>query len=325
MTFLSLRRRRETNLLSRKLVLFAFMIPGVAFGLCFEGTEEAENPCCVNGHYAPQSPMCTAQEEPPPAPSTPSSGNDNDRAENASSPAAAMSSTAKLVESPDMTNCPNGANDCKNCTDPIACGVASPFVPIELSSLADAARVLGSVAKTTEEAKRLLGGSSTDARERNAGDGLRHDGNSYPLGGSQEFTTKSDKPNDVKTEGSSLGAAGYYLPGGRGDDNRGVSSGDNGQNFSFDGPSTIEFNGVQTQGLNNSDKLTNGPSDRNDKKNKPWDFDNSENWSTEERQEHLKKALLMSLDEYFRLVLIDESLFKRVHKRYRKIDARWHK
>ena len=288
--------------------------PGGGMGSC------VPNPCCSSGYIVD----CGSGGEdevatlPPSAsPTSPPGGDPNVTP----APPPEPPSPSVGLSGFNMNEC-SGGSDCENCSDPISCGTESPFAPIQVASTADGTGIIDSSGNAIERAKSLKGGSTKDTDPFGAVPA------SDSAGGSLESKLAFFGVNDSKGKSGDKedGEASKFLNDGSGNDaiyksaGGGSQSGGQGaydENQLGDGGkpvSSVEFGAKQGSGADGkSGAATAGE----------FDPDNSDTWSEEEKEQRRKSALEMDPDTYFKLISKDESIFKKVHKRYRKIHGRW--
>lgn len=226
--------------------------------------------------------------------------------------------------------CVAGAADCKSCGagtgGALTCGVPSPFANVQLQTVAAGEQMLDVATKNTEKAHDLLGdapsvgkGSPQKPLVLNGGGsgnsgfgGLKTDPSSGTAGGGKTGTGAGGDGTGVNAVFKGGGSQGNGSEGGSG-------NGDGGGGDASGGTSVVEFDsqGATAQG----DGQGGGKGDAAGA-NGAGDPDNSETWSEAERAARLKEALAMDPDRYFGMIGRKESIFERVHKRYRKIEKR---
>lgn len=192
--------------------------------------------------------------------------------------------------------------------------------------------ILESANKSTELARSLLSnGTAARVAGRSGGPGGGNGAGAASMGGSGAVpkTGGDSGSGDGKagakgvgdTEGGKYGSGGRPDKGG-GDLAGGGSSGGRGGGAGGTGVSEVAF-GALTEGLGASSAALGAETIWAKSSREGFDPDNSDTWTAEEKARLLKEALEMDPDAYFRLIPVNESLFQRVHRRYRKIDHRW--
>lgn len=202
----------------------------------------------------------------------------------------------------------------------MACNQAEPFQTVPLAAMSQQGSLLDQAAANTAGARSLL----SDAANLGGGDGASG-GGGLGLGDKGKrlgVVSTSALSANVETGTPETNVAGGMMAGSGGGGGSGSSGSGFGRGGGGDASAIAAAASAGKNDYTQAEKEARANRRPTREEGVPLDPDNSENWTEAEMAERLKAALGMDADEYFRLIPSDETLFARVHKRYRKLDRR---